>query len=329
MTIADGRIVATGAGTPPGPARDLGDAFLAPAFVDLQINGYGDCNFADSTSDEMVDTIDVLVERGTGGLLVTVCSAPLDRYPPMLARIAVARSARPAAVLGVHLEGPFLGGAPGAHPTEVVRPVDRDFVAMICRDHSDLVRLVTLAPEADPGFAAVRMLTEAGIVVALGHSTASYAETLAAVDAGAVIATHLFNGMAPMHHREPGLAGAALTDRRLVPTVIADLVHVHPTVLGLTLTARPDAIVVSDAVHSGATHLDDGRLAGSALDLTGAFPGAASIGLPLARVVRHFSGNPARAIGATDRGRVAPGTRADLITVDPVNATVRSCPISG
>ena len=110
------------------------------------------------------------------------------------------------------------------------------------------MRLVTLAPEADPGLAATRSLADRGVVVALGHSTVDFDGARAAADAGARIVTHLFNGMGPLHHRAPGLPGAALDDSRLVPSLIADFVHVHPAVVRLALGARPDAVLVTDAV---------------------------------------------------------------------------------
>lgn len=322
ITVADGRIVAVGTGTPPGPAAGHVPGLLAPALVDIQVNGHGDCDFATSPTDAIVAAADDLAARGVGAILVTICSAPLTEYPAILARVAAARAARPGIIVGVHLEGPFLGGAPGAHPPEVVRSVDPAFVDAICRDHADLVRLVTLAPEADPGHDAIRAFTGVGIRVALGHTTAGSAESLAAVGAGATLATHLFNGMTPLHHREPGLVGVALTDARIVPTLISDLVHVHPTVVGLALAARPDAVVVSDAVRRGAERLPDGTLAGSAIDLSGALTRILALGLPPARAVRHVTGNPAHALGLPDRGRLVPGARADLVAIDPLTAAV-------
>jgi len=186
----------------------------------------------------------------------------------MLERLAAVRAARPDAVLGVHLEGPFLGGAPGAHPVDLVRPVDLDWLAALCDRFGDLIRLVTLAPEADPGLAGIAMLHDRGVVVALGHSTVDYDGARAAVAAGARVVTHLFNGMGPLHHRAPGLPGAALSDHGLVPSIIADGIHVHPAMVRLALDARPDAVLVTDAVatvkpvvcRDGAAYLPDGTL---------------------------------------------------------------------
>jgi N-acetylglucosamine-6-phosphate deacetylase len=232
----------------------------------------------------------------------------------------------------VHLEGPFLGGAPGAHPAELVRDVDLDWLVALCERYGDLIRLVTLAPEADPGFAAIAALRARGIVVALGHSTVDLDGALAAADAGASVVTHLFNGMGPLHHRSPGLAGAALDDRRLVPSLIADGVHVHPTMVRVALRARPDAILVTDAVatasplhmRDGAAYLPNGTLAGSTLTMASAVRHVAALGIPHAATVRCATGNAARAIGATEYGRISPGCRADLVALDPGTLEVRA-----
>ena len=159
---------------PPADAIDLGDALLAPGFVDIQVNGADAVDFASASVDEIVAKIDERVAGGCTACLPTICTAPLDAYAPMLDRLAAVRAARPDAVLGVHLEGPFLGGAPGAHPVDLVRPVELDWLADLCDRFGDLVRLVTLAPEADPGLAATAMLHDRGVVVALGHSTVDY-----------------------------------------------------------------------------------------------------------------------------------------------------------
>jgi N-acetylglucosamine-6-phosphate deacetylase len=337
VTINGGRIAATGTGDAPADAVDLGDALLAPGFVDLQVNGFGSVDFATAAAPEIVGAVDGLIAGGTTGLLLTLCSAPLPDYDSMLSTAAAVRAQRPGTVLGVHLEGPFLGGAPGAHPLSVLRPADLDFVGRVLDEYGDLVRLVTLAPEADPALAATRLLTERGVVVALGHSTVDLAGARAAADAGARMVTHLFNGMGAMHHRAPGLAGAAFDDRRLVPSVIADFVHVHPAMVRLALGARADAVLITDAVattvdaveREGAAYLPDGTLAGSVLTMERALQNVLSTGISNATAVRYATANPARVLGASDRGRVAPGARADLVALDPQTLAVRSVWVAG
>lgn len=326
VTIADGRIVATGAGagTAPSNAVDLGDALLAPGYLDLQVNGWDDVDFARSSVAEIVSAVDRMVAGGTTGVLVTICSAPLDAYAAILGRVNEAMKERPDAILGVHLEGPFLGGAPGAHPVAVLCPTDLRWIEDLWETVGDLIKLVTLAPEADPDLRGTRLLVERGVVVALGHSTVDYDGARAAADAGATVVTHLFNGMGPMHHRAPGLPGAALDDSRLVPSLIADFVHVHPALVKLALAARVDAVLVTDAVRASDTMLADGTLAGSTLTMAQAVQNVTGLGFAVPRAVRHATANPARVLGLTDRGRIAPGARADLVALDPDTLAVRS-----
>jgi N-acetylglucosamine-6-phosphate deacetylase len=193
-----------------------------------------------------------------------------------------------------------------------------------------LVTIVTLAPEADPGLAATRLLAENGVTVALGHSTATYDSARAAADAGARLVTHLFNGMGPLHHREPGLAGAALDDERLTPTLIPDLVHVHPAALRLAIRRKHNVCLVTDRVateglritEDGAAHLDDGTLAGSTLSMQRAVHNTVGLGVPVERAVEMATTIPADVLGLADRGRIAPGMRADLVALDPESLAV-------
>ena len=196
----------------PANAVDLGDALLAPGFVDVQVNGTGSVDFASSRVEQMVGAVDELVARGTTGVLLTICSAPLDAYDVMLNALARCARRAPKQWSGCTSKAPFSAARPArTRPRPYVRRISRSS-ATSSAAHGDLVRLVTLAPEADPGFAAIRALTDAGVVVALGHSTVDFEGARAAADAGARMVTHLFNGMGPLHHRAPGLPGAALND---------------------------------------------------------------------------------------------------------------------
>ena len=332
LVMADRRIVATGTGAPPADATDLGDALVVPGFVDIQVNGAGSVDFATASVDEIIATVDERVAGGCTACVPTICTAPLDTYVAMLERFAAVRAARPDAVIGVHLEGPFLGGAPGAHPRELVRPVDLDWLAGLCDRFGDLLRLVTLAPEADPGLRATAMLRARGVMVALGHSTVSYEGALEAADNGAGLVTHLFNGMGALHHRAPvwparhWTIGASF--RRSSPTVCTCI----RCCSDWRFVARPDAVLVTDAVatiapiedRDGAAYLPDGTLAGSTLTMLDAVQRVVALGIATAAAVRAATGNPARAIGASDYGRIAPGARADLLALDPETLAVRA-----
>jgi N-acetylglucosamine-6-phosphate deacetylase len=274
----------------------LDRAVDARGLVDLQVNGVGDVDFATADPDGWVRAGAAQATQGVRAYCATFVTAPLDHYAPWLERMAaaaaVARTEGLPEILGAHLEGPFLGGAPGAHPVELIRPVDLPWLEDLLDAFPDLVRIVTLAPEADPGLEAVRLLRERGVVVAIGHSRCTYEQALAAADAGATLVTHLFNGMGPLHHRDPGLPGAALDDDRLTPSLIADLVHVHPVALRIAL-ARKDCVLVTDAVaagagavgevaiveHDGAAYLADGTLAGSVLTMRRAVRNVVGLGV--------------------------------------------------
>ena len=342
VAFDDGVIVDVGAGVAPAGAVDLGSVVLVPGFVDLQVNGVGDVDFGSADADGWRRAGRAQLEQGVTAYCPTLVTAPLDEYPPALERVRAAQldaheHSLPV-IIGAHLEGPFLGGAPGAHRVALVRIADCDWLRHVLDTFPGIVAVVTLAPEADPGFAATRLLRDRGVNVALGHSTATYEEALGAADAGACLVTHLFNGMGPLHHREPGLAGAALDDDRLTATLIADLVHVHPAVLRLAIHCKPNLALVTDAVAVGAgdasgdtdaPRLADGTLVGSTLSMDRAVRNTVGLGVPIERAVEMAATIPARALGLTDRGTIAPGMRADLVALDPDTLAVRSVWLAG
>jgi len=304
------------------PVRAAPDRLLVPGFVDLQVNGFDDLDVAaaDTDWDRLEDRLHA---TGVTTWCPTLVTAPLPDLTGRLDRIP----ARPS-IAGVHVEGPFLGGRPGAHPTDQLLPIDLEWLAAL----PPKVRLVTLAPELEGAVEATRLLTRNGILVSLGHSSATIEQVRACTDAGAALVTHLFNGMPPLHHREPGLVGATLTDDRLVAGLIADLVHVHPTAIQVAFRAKPGRIaLVTDAVawrrariggieitHDGeAPRLPDGTLAGSSLTMDRAVRNVVhAAGVDLAAAVAAASTTPATVLGLTDRGRLAPGCRADVVAFD-------------
>jgi N-acetylglucosamine-6-phosphate deacetylase len=244
-----------------------------------------------------------------------------------------------AAVLGAHLESNFLAAKyKGAQPEEYLRsPDDAELLAVI-EKHRETIRIVTLAPELPGALDLIRQLVAWGIVVAVGHTDATYDHVRAAVAAGATRVTHLCNAQRGFHHREPGTLGAGLTLDELATELIADLEHVHPA--GLTIAYRckgPEKLMlVTDALRgaglppgrydlgSQATILDgrvarleDGTIAGSVLTLDRAVANLVSAGrVPLAHALRAASEAPARSLGLADRGAIAPGYRADLVLLD-------------
>ena len=309
--IEDGRIAAvTETATAP-------DRVLAPGFVDLQVNGIGEVNVATAEGADWERLDAALLRQGVTAWCPTLVTAPLDSYAAALDRIAEAVTT--SFIDGVHLEGPFLGGAPGAHRREFLQPIDLDWLAAL----PPSVRVVTLGPELPGAESAISLLAERGVLVSLGHSTATYEQALAAADAGARLVTHLFNGMGPLHHREPGLLGAALSDDRLATSLIADLVHVHAAALRTAFRAKPRGrvVLVTDRVAwpSGSVpRLPDGTLAGSVLAMDESIRHIVNeVGIALDDAVAAASTTPADLLGLADRGRIAVGARADLVALTP------------
>jgi N-acetylglucosamine-6-phosphate deacetylase len=326
VEIDAGRIVAV------APTKGVvGEGTLVPGFIDVQLNGFDDVDVSHAAGADWDRLDELLLRQGVTAWCPTIVTRPLDSYAVPLAHVAsaAARDGLRPAILGAHLEGPFLGGAPGAHPTQLIRPLDLKWLAAM----PAIVRIMTLAPEQPATVDAVRMLTEREVVVALGHSTASYEDATAAIDAGARLATHMFNGMGPLHHRRLGLAGAVLTDDRIAVSVIADLHHVHPAGLRLVFRAkqRGSVVLVSDAVAwrdtgalaagvalvDGAAQFPNGTLVGCTVGLDGAVRNVVNhAGVDIADAVYAASTAPADLLGATDRGRIAVGARADLVSLD-------------
>lgn len=326
VTVDGGTIVAVEPARGPVP-----DRIVAPGFVDLQVNGIDDVDCATAAGDDWQRLDDLLLAQGVTTWCPTLVTAPLDRYAAPLGRIGEAMhrpGARPA-IAGVHLEGPFLGGATGAHRPDLVVPIDLDWLAGL----PDHVAMVTLGAEQPAATAAIELLRRRGVLVSIGHTTAGHDEVTAALDAGASMATHLFNAMSGLHHRQPGVAASILTDPRAAASMIADGVHVHPRMLLLAATVLgPDrTVLVTDAVAwragrvgavgirlvDGTPRLPDGTLAGSAVTMDGSIRVCAAAGVPLAHALGAASTVPARLLGLRDRGAIEPGRRADLVVLTP------------
>ncbi len=340
VLVDGGRILAAGpAGqiTPPPAARclDAGGGWLVPGFIDLQLNGGFGHDF--TSEPEAVWTVAArLPEHGVTAFLPTLITAPLSVSARARAVLRAGPPAgwRGAAPLGWHIEGPFLNpGKRGAHSPIFLRLPDLAAVADWSPEAG--VRLVTLAPELPGALDLVRALTKRGVRVSVGHSLATYAEAQAACDAGARYATHLFNAMRPLDHREPGLLGLLLTRPEVVVGLIADGSHVHPALVDLIWRARgPHGInLVTDAmgalgmppgryslagvdviVDGQTARLADGRLAGSLLRMDEAVRNLiAFTGCGRAEALATVTTTPARLLGLEhERGRIAPGLIADL-----------------
>lgn len=311
VLLADGRVAEVRpAGTAPALEVDL----IAPGFVDVHVHALDGCGVIGDT--DVAGLGAALARRGVTSYLAGTITAPLDHVRAVLA-VADAPGC-----LGVHLEGPWLSAArAGAQPVEHLRPPSVTELESLLA--AGPVRVVTLAPELPGATEVIRAARDAGVVVSLGHSDATFAQAVAAVEAGASHVTHCFNAMSGLHHREPGLVGAALDCAGLTVEVIADGVHVHPAaVRALVASAGASRVcLVSDAVDlgapgEGAVRLADGTLAGSRAGLDAAVRNAVAWGIPLADVLTMASTTPARVAGRPDLGRIAVGAPADLVLLD-------------
>jgi N-acetylglucosamine-6-phosphate deacetylase len=287
---------------------------LVPGFVDLQVNGIGERDVA--TTEDWTGLDDALLAQGVTSWCPTLVSAPLDAYAAPLARIAAAETRT--TILGAHLEGPFLGDRPGAHPGALVVPPDPAWVDEL----PPIVRLMTVGPEARGALDLIRQLRGRGVVVAIGHTDAPPEAVAAAVDAGATLFTHLWNASGSVDARSPGPIGAALADDRLVVSLIADLVHVDATSLSVAFAAKGERVaLVTDAVAwatplvDGAPRLADGTIAGSTATMDQVVRNVVPL-VGLERAVRAASTIPARVLGASDRGVLVAGSRADVVLLD-------------
>ncbi|TDD19218.1 N-acetylglucosamine-6-phosphate deacetylase [Kribbella turkmenica] len=315
--------------------EDLGDATVVPGFVDIHTHGGGGSTYSTTDPEEARKVAAFHARHGTTTTLASLVTSPLDDLVSQTA--CLADLVADGVVAGVHLEGPFLSEARcGAHEPTLLRPPVTDDVAKVL---SEVVRMVTIAPELENGLDAIRQVVDAGAVAALGHTDATYEQMVAGADAGATVATHLFNGMRPFHHRDPGPVGAAINDERLLLEVINDGLHLDPQVVRVALAAAGvnRIALITDAME--ATGMPEGRyqlgglevdvkdglvtlahgahsIAGSTLTMDVAYANAVKAGVSLVDASRMASTTPAQTFGWYDVGAIETGKRADLVLLD-------------
>ncbi len=338
VAIAGERIAAVRRGKARRADLSAPEGILAPGLIDLQINGAAGVDFLSVGEGTRLEGVcRHLLSTGVTSFLPTLITA---RPPRLRAALAwwrrVAEELRAPRVLGVHLEGPYLHPAfRGAHDPRLLRQPDDDLVSLL-DEVPGLVRMVTLAPELPGADRLVEALRRRGCVVSAGHSAASYEQAMRAFGSGIQAVTHLFNAMRGLHHREPGLAAAALDHPGVTAGLIADLVHVHPAMVRMAVRLKGwrHVALVTDAIAAAgrrvrtallagrrvritdAPRLPDGTLAGSVLALDQAVRNLVAMGVPLRQAVLMASAVPARVLRRRDLGRIAPGARADLVLFD-------------
>ncbi len=340
--LAGDTIASVGAGQPAvdAPVFDLEGAWLLPGLIDLHMHGGGGHSVAGSP-EAMEGAVAFHRRHGTTATLVSLMTAPVDELCQQLTWAAdlVQRGPTPGGnVLGSHLEGPFLSSrrSGAQNPAHMIAP-DQAVLDRLVAAAAGSLRMVTLAPELEGAVALIAPLREEGVIVAMGHSDASYEEAALAIRAGANHATHLFNAMPSLHHRAPGLVGAAL-EAGIPCELINDGRHVHPAVVGLVTRLISCPVLVTDAidasgvgdgtfvlggqevrVHEGEARLARTEsLAGSTLTMNDALRRAVrDSGLSVEQASAAASANPARVLGLeASIGSIAPGRRADLVVLD-------------
>ncbi|MGG1598576.1 N-acetylglucosamine-6-phosphate deacetylase [Paenibacillus naphthalenovorans] len=323
---------------------DAGGFWLLPGFIDVHVHGGDGHDFMDASAEALEGITRFHGSHGTTTMLATTTTAPQEELAKVLQSVHSFRNKQmPYAQLeGVHLEGPFISPAyPGAqNPAYIVAP-RQQWIDDWTRQYPGLIRLLTLAPEREGALPLIEKLSGQGIVVACGHTDATYAQIREAVRHGLRHAVHTFNAMKGLHHREPGVVGAVLTEDAIGAEMIADGRHIHPACIRLLMQVKrnDNLMLVTDAisaaglgdgdyrfgglevtVRNGAATLKDGRtLAGSTLTMIDAFRFMVNtIGASVPEVSRMASHNPAKALGIADRtGSIAPGKQADLLLVSP------------
>jgi N-acetylglucosamine-6-phosphate deacetylase len=328
VEIADGRIAGHGLPSPNGRG------IASPGFVDLQVNGFGGVDFLDTDSGGYARAGDALLETGVTAYLPTLITAPEERLVAALAEISTGASGP--RILGAHVEGPFLSPRRlGTHPPSARRDPDLDLLERILA--AGPVRLYTLAPELPGALDLVDALVGRGVAVSAGHTDATAEEARAAFDRGVRTVTHLFNAMRPFTHRDPGVAGVALTRPDVVVQIILDGVHLAADTARLVWRAAAGRVaLVTDAVagagvggdgngsyrlgdvavevRDGVVRRDDGVLAGSVLTMIEAVRNLHALGVPLEDALNAATAVPASVVGA-EAGRIGVGAPADVVVL--------------
>lgn len=338
IRIDDGRVAELGTGDPgAGERHDVGGALVAPGLVDTHVHGGKGHSFPGSSPEGVREIVEFNRAAGVtslvGGLVAASPEATLRQVETL------AELCDEGELAGIYLEGPFIARARcGAHDPDLLRDPDTaEFDAWLAAGRGH-VRMITVAPELPGALDLIRAATSSGVVAAVGHTEADYEQTLAAVEAGATVATHLYNAMSPLKHREPGPIAALLGDERVTVELILDNVHVHPGAARLVFDAAgADRVsLVTDAmsatglgdgeytlgelrvrVHDGKAHVvETGAIASSTIVLPQAVRNAVALGVPAEDAIRSASSVPATALGLPGIGVVETGAHADLIVLN-------------
>ena len=329
---------------------DASGCYVIPGLVDVHFHGCVGEDFSDATPEGLQAMADYELSEGVAYICPAGMTLPEEQLSPICKNAAAHREKQTngAELVGLHLEGPFLSSAKkGAQNSDFLHDPDIPMLRRLQADAKGLVKLVTVAPEQPGAMEFIRTATAEGIHISVGHTIADYDTASAAFAAGADHATHLYNGMPSLHHREPGVIGAARDDEKVMPEIICDGIHVHGSVIRATFAmyGAERMILISDSLR--ATGMPDGEypfggqmievhgnratllghpetLAGSVTSLMGCMRQAVKFGIPLADAVRAASYNPAQSIGMENRfGSLEKGKDATCILLDKETLTIK------
>ncbi len=315
--------------------RDSPEPIILPGFIDTHVHGGGGHDIMEG-GDAAAHVGALHAKHGTTSLLATTMTAPMSDLVAAFAGLApycLSRPAQSARILGVHLEGPYINpGKLGAQP-DFARPMDVNELSSL--NAAAPIRLITMAPEVPGNLESIPGLVAAGYKIQIGHTAGSYEDGREALARGADGFTHLFNAMTGLHHRQPGMVGAALAHAQFAE-LIPDLIHVHPGAIHTALRCIPSLFCVTDSTSAagmpdgeyrlgrhtvtkcmGGVRLADGTLAGSTLTMDQALRNLViELGLDLADAARRVSTHAANYLGIEDRGRLVTGAFADIVVMD-------------
>ncbi|GAO05721.1 N-acetylglucosamine-6-phosphate deacetylase [Streptomyces lydicamycinicus] len=325
-----------------GSVVDLSGHLIVPGFIDMHVHGGGGGSFSSADPEECMTVVETHRRHGTTSMLASTVTGELTDLARQAA--VLAELVQQGELAGIHFEGPFISpDRCGAHQPGLLRDPDPADVRKLLDAAHGTASMMTVAPELPGGLASVRLLADAGVIAAIGHTDSSYDATREAIDAGATVATHLFNAMPALGHRAPGPVAALLEDERITVELINDGTHLHPAVLQLAVREAGDGRVAFITDAMGAAGMNDGRyplgpmqvevkdgvarisegptagsIAGSTLTLDRAFQRAVTVdGLTVDQAVQALSATPARLLGIDDRtGALQTGKDADLVVLD-------------
>ena len=318
------------------------DKFIVPGYIDIHIHGGGGSDVMDGDYEAINQIAITHSHFGTTSFLPTTMTMSKDKIIRSLRSIceAVKKGTEGAEILGIHMEGPYINPEKKGAQKEIdIREPSIEEFSEFNKASGNLIRLVTIAPEMPGAIDLIKYLYKQGIIASVGHSNATYVQTRAGIQAGLSHVTHTFNAMRELHHREPGVVGAALTSPELTVEVIADGIHIHPIVLKILTKIKEaeEIVLITDAMRAaglkegtydlggqevivtkGQARLKDGTLAGSVLTMDKAVKNMASkVGVPLPKAIQMASFNPARSIGIDDKkGSLEPGKDADIVILN-------------